>query len=165
MRLFARRVTGPEDHHVTTGEVLQSNIIRIEPTAREADSHTPTERDNYMRDLATHDMSALNTLPGFIGACLVDSESGMMIASEGGHDFDLETAAAVNTEVVRAKMRAIRSLELDDEIEDILISLGRQYHLIRPLSDDAGIFFYVALDRAQANLAMARVTLRKLDIL
>jgi hypothetical protein len=35
-------------------------------------------------------------------------------------------AAAGNTEVVRAKMRTIASLRLDDTIEDILITLNKQ---------------------------------------
>lgn len=118
-----------------------------------------------MRDLVDQDLSGLSSLPGFIGACIVDADSGMLVAQEGGGSLDMEVAAAVNTEVVKAKLRAMQQLNLDDEIEDILITLGKQYHLIRPLTGDRMAFYYLALDRAVANLALARVSLRKLGAL
>ena len=42
-----------------------------------------------------------------------------------------QLAVASNTEVVRAKMRTLESLGLKEAIDGILITLGRQYHLIR----------------------------------
>ena len=110
------------------------------------------------------DISDLKTLAGFIGACLVDSETGLMLASEtSGVPFDLEAAGAANTEVVRAKNAAMKALGLDDRIEDILITLGTQYHLIRPLTANASVFVYVALDRKTANLGMARLSVKNAE--
>ncbi|KMK66436.1 hypothetical protein [Puniceibacterium sp. IMCC21224] len=112
----------------------------------------------------TTDISNLNNIPGFIGACLVDSESGLMLASEAGTGkLDLEAAGAANTEVVRAKNAAMKALGLKDSIEDILITLGQQYHLIRPLSTNSAIFLYVALDKKQANLGMARLNVKQCE--
>ena len=106
-------------------------------------------------------------IEGALGAALVDWESGMPLGTLGGGKYlDLDLAAAGNTEVVRAKMRTMQSLQLNDVIEDILITLGKQYHLIRLMSNADGaqnLFFYVALDRSKANLALARHQLRRIE--
>ncbi|HET7436584.1 MAG TPA: hypothetical protein VFN10_17885 [Thermoanaerobaculia bacterium] len=94
---------------------------------------------------------------GALGACVVDSSSGMMLGSiGGGANFNIEVAAAGNTEVVRAKRKTMKSLGLADQIEDILITLGKQYHIIRLCSANDAMFIYVVLDKGKANLAMAR---------
>lgn len=108
-------------------------------------------------------IAALNELDGFIGGCLVDSETGLMLASEGGGKLDLEAAAALNTQVVKAKLSAINTLQLQDSIEDILITLGKQYHLIRPLGAAPTVFIYLALDRKSANLGLARIKLKAVE--
>jgi predicted regulator of Ras-like GTPase activity (Roadblock/LC7/MglB family) len=103
-------------------------------------------------------------MDGFIGACLVDSDSGMVLGMEGGAGaINLEVAAAGNTEVVRAKRKTMKALSLKDGIEDILITLGKQYHLIRPLESNDALFLYVALNRASANLGMARMQLKSFE--
>ena len=35
-------------------------------------------------------------------------------------------------------------------------STGKQYHIIRPSARQEGVFIYLVMDRARANLAMAR---------
>lgn len=103
---------------------------------------------------------------GAIGAAIVDYDSGMTLgAVGGGASLDLEVAAAGNTEVVRAKMATMRQLGLDDTIEDILITLGSQYHLIRLITGPkgTGLFFYLALNKSTSNLAMARRQLASIE--
>jgi hypothetical protein len=106
-------------------------------------------------------------IEGALGAALVDWESGMPLGTLGGGKYlDLDLAAAGNTEVVRAKMRTMQSLNLNDSIEDILITLGKQYHLIRLMNNADGaqnLFLYLALDRSKANLALARHQLRRIE--
>ncbi len=108
-------------------------------------------------------LKELRGVDGFVGACLVDSDSGMVYATEGGGALDLELAAAGNTEVVRAKRKTMAALDLDDKIEDILITLGTQYHIIRPLESNDSVFIYLALERAKSNLAFARLKLKEFE--
>jgi hypothetical protein len=102
------------------------------------------------------------TLNGSIVAAVVDANSGLLLGSEGS-GLDIELAAAGNTEVVRAKLATMKSLKLDDVIEDILITLGKQYHVIRPIVKSKGIFLYFVLDKSKANLALARHKLQEIE--
>ncbi|MDL5035943.1 hypothetical protein [Comamonas resistens] len=97
----------------------------------------------------------LMTLDGALCAAVVDYNSGMLLGSVGS-GVDLELAAAGNTEVVRAKIKTMKLLGLNDSIEDILITLGKQYHILRPAEKINGIFIYYVLDTGRANLALAR---------
>ena len=74
-------------------------------------------------------------------------------------NVDGAIAAAGNTEVMIAKMKTMKMLGLNDSIEDILITLGKQYHLLRPLAKHEGLFLYSVLDKSKSNLALARRSL------
>ena len=107
-------------------------------------------------------LDELMTLDGAICAAVVDSTSGMILGSFGS-GIDLEVAAAGNTEVMRAKNKTMRALGLNDVIEDMLMTLGKQYHIIRPSSRKEGVFVYAVLDKARSNLAMARRKVEDVD--
>ena len=100
-------------------------------------------------------LAALMTIDGAQAVALVDYESGMLLG-EAGSGMDMEVAAAGNTEVIRAKMKTAASLNRNDTIEDILISLGKAYHIMRPVAAQKGLFLYLVLDRNKSNLALAR---------
>lgn len=107
------------------------------------------------------------TIEGAIGVALVDYTSGLTLGVLGGDAvMDMNVAAAGNTDVVRAKIRTLEMLGLQETVEDILITLDTQYHLIRLLrgrrSGDA-LFLYLALSKSRANLGLARHQLRKVE--
>ena len=101
-------------------------------------------------------ISELLAVDGSMAAAVVDFSSGMLLAGGGSSNVDLEIAAAGNTEVMRAKMKTMGMLGLKDAIDDILITLGSQYHLLRPLQKHEGLFLYTVLDKSKSNLALAR---------
>lgn len=103
-------------------------------------------------------------LDGAVAAALVDFESGLTLGTVGGgSEFDIEVAASGNTQVVRSKMVVMNQLGLKGGIEDILITLDTQYHLIRPLVTAPTLFFYIAIDRERGNLGLARHRLKAIE--
>lgn len=107
-------------------------------------------------------LADLLTIDGSKGACIVDYASGMMLGSQGA-GVDLELAAAGNSEVVKAKMDTMKKLGISGDIEDMLITLEDQMHIIRPAHNHEGLFIYLVLDKAKANLALARRKVTDVD--
>ncbi|MBE0443114.1 MAG: roadblock/LC7 domain-containing protein [Psychrobacter sp.] len=104
----------------------------------------------------------LMTLDGAMGACIVDYMSGMVLGMTGG-GVDLELAAAGNAQVVKAKVATMKSLGITGEIEDMLITLESQIHIIRPTHNHEDLFIYLILDKSKANLALARRKVQTVD--
>ncbi len=109
------------------------------------------------------------TIEGALGVTLGDWKTGMCLGFKGTNtpafpEKNLELAVAGNTEVIRAKMRVAEALKFKDRIEEILIILETQYHLMRLTKSINGLFFYLALDREKGNLALARIKLNQNQI-
>ncbi|KQO25684.1 hypothetical protein ASF11_18630 [Acidovorax sp. Leaf76] len=107
-------------------------------------------------------MDAAMTIDGALAVALVDYRSGMCLA-QAGSGMNLDLAAAGNTQVVQAKLKTMESLGIRRGIEDILITLAEQYHLIRLIPNNEGLFLYLVLDRSKGNLALARYRLTDLE--
>jgi CRP-like cAMP-binding protein len=102
----------------------------------------------------------INDLPGLLAVAIVDISSGMSLASHSNSGINPETAAAYNTEVVKQKLKAMSALKLQGEtIDDILISLTNQLHLIKLVADSKK-FIYLVVNSRDTNLAIAREVLR-----
>lgn len=165
---LARRTVALAVEHasVANGQVTSADAPAPDraPPHRHSLSRSPPTPDRRNRTHMADIKGCLNQilkLDGALGAALVDYESGMCLGIAGNPGFDLEIAAASNTEVVRAKKSARDRLGLKDKIEDILITLTGQYHLIRMVGTT--MFYYVVLDRAKSNLALARKELAAVE--
>ena len=55
---------------------------------------------------------------------------------------------------MKAKLRTIQVLNLSTTLEDMLLTLGDQIHLIKLIG--SGTFLYLAADKASTNLALVR---------
>jgi predicted regulator of Ras-like GTPase activity (Roadblock/LC7/MglB family) len=109
-----------------------------------------------MADYAKILESIHSDVSGFIGASIVDLDSGMTLAVRSAvPDFDLEVASAYNSEMVKSKFKTMSALGLRTTLEDMLLTLGDQLHLIK-LMDNNTAFVYVAANRANTNLALLR---------
>jgi CheY-like chemotaxis protein len=103
-------------------------------------------------------------IEGALGAALVDHRSGLTLGTIGGGPaLDMELAAAGNTNVIRAKMQTLKSLGLSETIDDILITLDSQFHILRPLEKHPECFLYIAINRERGNLGLARVKLKDVE--
>jgi predicted regulator of Ras-like GTPase activity (Roadblock/LC7/MglB family) len=101
-----------------------------------------------------------NDASGFIAASLVDLDSGMTLAVKSVRpEFDLTAASAYNSELVKQKLKIMRTLGLNGTIEDMLISLTDQIHLVKLIGPTT--FLYLAVDRKQSNLAIVRAAVSR----
>lgn len=101
-----------------------------------------------------------NDIPGFIAASLVDLESGMTLGARSSRtDFDLTAASAYNSEMVKQKLKIVKALNLRTTLEDMLLTLGDQIHLIKLVTPTS--FVYLAADRSACNLAIVRNAVNK----
>lgn len=96
-----------------------------------------------------------------IGSAVVDLESGMTLASKSNRsDFDLTVASAYNSELVKQKMKIMKALKLTSSLEDMLLTLSDQTHIIKLLPGGTG-FLYLAAPREGTNLAILRTAVNK----
>jgi len=99
-------------------------------------------------------------MPGFMAASLVDLDSGMTLGLKSLRpDFDLAAASAYNSEMVKQKLKIMKALNLRTHLEDMLLTLGDQIHVIKMIGQTT--FIYLAVDRSMSNLAIVRNVLMK----
>ena len=112
--------------------------------------------DKFVQDIRTN-------VPGFIAVSVTEVKSGVSyVAASADPNLDPNLASAYNLEVVKAKMSALRILGLEDKekIEDILITLTNQIHVI-DVAPNGTYFIYLVVDSSKANLGITRSLLAR----
>ncbi len=105
------------------------------------------------------DMMGIN---GAMAAAVIDWKSGMTLGMRSRGDFNVEIAAAGNAEVIKAKMATMKSLGISSTIDDILITLTDQLHIITLSDEQPELCLYSVIDAEKGNLALARNRLHAL---
>jgi hypothetical protein len=144
--------------------VSDEDLLPLHAIFSAENSGDQTEQEDIHMSSLNDAVKQLLSIEGATAAAVVDHTSGMALAQGGSPGFDLGVAAAGNSNVVSAKLRTMADLGLESDIEDVLITLDSQYHLINVLNSSAakGLFVYLVLDRTYANLALARHKLKNI---
>lgn len=130
-----------------------------------AEFETPSAAPTSGPGNVSHHLSRLERADGFLSAALFDLESSACLASvdHGAGRVGVAIAAEAHVDMLRANRQTVDRLELDDAVEDVVISLQREYHLVRLVRRRPSLFFFLTLDRQHANLAMARYLLSEVE--
>jgi hypothetical protein len=86
----------------------------------------------------------------------VDGESGLVLVSGGASQIDIEAAAVQVAQVARCIASVMATLAPEDRIEDVVLTLGQQVHMLRPLEQAPSVFVYVVLKREAAKIGVLR---------
>ncbi|MFT3710900.1 MAG: response regulator [Archangium sp.] len=122
--------------------------------------HVSSESNHNVQD----NLARLRRAEGFLSAALFDIEHDTCLAAvDGGFSESVERVARGHADIVKAKRQTIARLHLDDDLEDIVIALSREYHLMKMVRRRPQLFFFLTLDRSRANLAMARYLLSDVE--
>ncbi|MGC0379353.1 hypothetical protein [Streptomyces sp. SAI-229] len=106
-------------------------------------------------------------LPGVRGALVVDWISGLALGAVGeAPGADVEATAAETAELARLAMESGTLASSDGTggeppVDDLILTTADAYHLLRFVvtTFDSTVFLYLWLDRADGNLALARIRL------
>ncbi|GAA3494801.1 hypothetical protein GCM10019016_019010 [Streptomyces prasinosporus] len=113
-------------------------------------------------------------VPGARGALVVDWISGLALGAVGeAPGGDPEATAAETAELARLSMESGTLAPADDglpgpgkepPVQDLILTTADAYHLLRFVitTFDSTVFLYLWLDRADGNLALARIRLAEM---
>jgi hypothetical protein len=101
-------------------------------------------------------------LDGATGAVLIDLRSGKMLGLAGDSPC-LDIEAAAHADMVKAQFRVMASLGGHETIEDLVITMGTKYHVMRCIGGAGGLMLFLTLVRRQANLDSARARLGQIE--
>ena len=136
---------------------LTSDASSMPPKIIYADNLSAKHKAHFSTLLLT----IVGDLPDLLAVSVMDLKAGTLVATYHiGGKLNPAKAAAANAEVIRQKQLALHALGLADEaIEDILITLSTQWHILRLLPDGRH-FVHLMVNRRDTNLGIAREVVR-----
>jgi len=108
----------------------------------------------------------LEELPELLAAAVIQIESGQPVATyTTSRDFNPTKIAGFNAALVQAQRHALTALSTapDERLEEILITLPTQLHLLRLLTNNQQLL-YVAVESHDTNLGIAREVMRSCEL-
>jgi hypothetical protein len=104
-------------------------------------------------------LTGLLRLPGATYCCVVERDTGRVLAEVGrgeGGAGDGEGVVPYSVARWGTAVAAMFDSTSGDDLDDVMITGRRSYHLVRPLGPTASVLVYLRLNRARSNLAAAR---------
>jgi hypothetical protein len=116
------------------------------------------ERPEVQAAVATL-LTEVMKIDGATGAAVAAWETDRSLGESG---VGVDAALAGNCRVMRAMVAAMTRLGLRDRVQEMLITLDEQSHILWPLTHHEGLVLYLAVDRVRGNPALTRHRLQKL---
>jgi hypothetical protein len=104
----------------------------------------------------------LNELAGMVSCCVFDIAAGRPVAHAGSRP-DGTALATRGAEMIAALTSASRTLGLGHALPDAAVTLGAHHLVLRPVPRHPGLALHAVLDKATANLTLARLQIQRLD--
>ena len=139
----------------------QSTVFVAPPEATEPGGEQPVAapgRQAIQPRRALAVLDELTVLDGLIFVALVDGNTGLVRASPA-RGPDIDRAALAASEIWKTHRRTLRQLghaRPGEPLEEILVTAGSRYHILRTLRAQPDLFILAVLDKLRSNLAMTR---------
>lgn len=100
-------------------------------------------------------LEGVMSIDGTVAAAHVDWVSGECLWSCGDGVVDVSKTIDSSVNIVRIKASR-EETATNGNLEDVLITLPSQYHILHRCGRDMNCFVYLVVDRTTGNLALAR---------
>ncbi len=125
---------------------------------------TPTFSATMPSTLIERYVKQLSELNGVISCCVFEVQSGRPVAHAGANPGSTELSLHGST-LIAAMMAASRGLGFGHALPEAAISLGSHHLLLRGVPKNPGLAMHAVLDKASANLTLARLQVLRMDSL
>jgi hypothetical protein len=109
-------------------------------------------------DRAARSMQDLLQLDGVLICALIDGSTSVVVAS-AGNAGEVDRAAQAAAEIMRTHRRTLRMMghwRPSDPVDEVLVTAGSRYHVMRALNGHPEHFVLCVLDKLRCNLATTR---------